>query len=61
MLADEICNLRDILSSPRAGWPPQRKQDYFDWASKVVDGVRGVNPRLEAVFDAILARRIELR
>lgn len=60
-LADKICNLRDILASPPAGWSPQRKQDYFDWASKVVTGVRGVHPRLEAVFDAILARRTELR
>ena len=60
-LADKICNLRDILASPPAGWSPQRKQDYFDWASKVVGGVRGVNPRLEAAFDAILARRTEFR
>lgn len=60
-LADKICNLRDILASPPAGWPLQRKQDYFDWASKVVDGIRGVHPRLEAVFDVILARHTELR
>ena len=60
-LADKICNLRDILASPPAKWSPERKQDYFDWAAKVVAGVRGVHPGLEAVFDGLLARRGELR
>ena len=60
-LADKICNLRDILSSPPADWSPERKQGYFDWAAKVVAGVRGVHPELEAVFDGLLARHAELR
>lgn len=59
-LADKISNLRDILSSPPADWPADRKKGYFDWASKVVDGVRGVHPGLEAVFDDLLARQTEL-
>jgi len=60
-LADKICNLRDILASPPANWPPERKQAYFDWASQVVAGVRGTHAGLEAVFDGLLARRGELR
>lgn len=60
-LADKICNLRDILASPPADWPPERKQGYFEWAAKVVAGVRGVHPELEAVFDGLLARSAELR
>lgn len=56
-LADKICNLRDILSSPPAGWPAARKQEYFDWAAGVVAGMRGAHPGLEARFDAVLARR----
>ena len=60
-LADKICNLRDILASPPADWPPERKQSYFDWAAKVVAGIRGVHPELEAVFDRLLARQTELR
>lgn len=60
-LADKICNLRDILASPPANWPPERKQAYFDWASQVVAGVRGTHSGLEAVFDGLLARRGELR
>jgi len=60
-LADKICNLRDILASPPANWSMERKQAYFDWASKVVAGVRGVHPNLEAVFDGLVARHAELR
>lgn len=56
-LADKICNLRDILASPPAGWPAQRKQEYFDWAAAVVAGFRGAHPGLEARFDALIARR----
>jgi len=59
-LADKISNLRDILSSPPADWPADRKKAYFDWASKVVDGVRGVHPGLEAVFDNLCSRHAEL-
>jgi guanosine-3',5'-bis(diphosphate) 3'-pyrophosphohydrolase len=60
-LADKICNLRDILDSPPSNWPARRKQEYFEWAAAVVAGVRGVNPRLEGVFDRLLARSAELR
>jgi guanosine-3',5'-bis(diphosphate) 3'-pyrophosphohydrolase len=50
-LADKICNLRDVASSPPKDWPLQRRREYFDWAKQVVDGLRGVHPRLEAIFD----------
>jgi len=59
-LADKICNLRDILASPPSGWSLERKQAYFDWAAKVVAGIRGVHPDLEAAFDRLLARQAEL-
>jgi len=59
-LADKICNLRDILASPPPHWTPERKQEYFDWASRVVAGIRGVHPGLEAIFDGLLARQDEL-
>ena len=59
-LADKICNLRDILASPPADWPAERKQGYFDWAAQVVAGVRGIHPGLEATFDGLYARRAEL-
>ena len=53
-LADKICNLRDILSSPPIGWDLKRRQDYFDWAHKVVAGIRGANEKLERIFDGLI-------
>jgi guanosine-3',5'-bis(diphosphate) 3'-pyrophosphohydrolase len=59
-LADKISNLRDILASPPADWPADRKQAYFDWSAQVVAAVRGTHPGLEAIFDGLMARRSEL-
>lgn len=59
-LADKICNLRDILASPPASWSLERKLAYFNWAAQVVAGVRGVHPQLEAVFDGLHARGVEV-
>ena len=56
-LADKICNLRDIALSPPAKWPLKRKQAYFDWAKAVVDGLRGVHPKLERAFDEAFGNR----
>jgi len=56
-LADKISNLRDVAMSPPAGWDLGRRQAYFDWAKQVVDRLRGVHPRLEAVFDETYALR----
>ena len=56
-LADKICNLRDVASSPPDRWDLQRRQDYFDWGKSVIDRLRGVHPQLEAVFDEAYARR----
>ncbi|HEY7902150.1 MAG: HD domain-containing protein [Burkholderiales bacterium] len=54
-LADKICNLRDIVASPPANWPRQRKEEYFAWAKNVIDGLRGAHQGLEALFDAVHA------
>ena len=50
-LADKICNLRDVVAHPPAGWSLERRREYFDWAKRVVDRLRGAHPGLEAVFD----------
>ena len=55
-LADKIVNLRDLIARPPS-WDLKRKQEYFDWAKQVVDGLRGVHPGLEAEFDRVHARR----
>ncbi len=67
-LADKICNIRDVASSPPTGWSLERRREYFDWAKKVIDALRSrpngdvigpVNPawKLERLFDQAYARR----
>ena len=56
-LADKICNLRDVAASPPPTWGLRRRRAYFHWAKRVVDGLRGVSPRLEALFDMAYADR----
>ncbi|MEZ4400675.1 MAG: HD domain-containing protein [Kofleriaceae bacterium] len=55
-LADKICNLRDLIDAPPASWPPERRAAYAAWTAQVIDGLRGVCPALEAMFDAEQAR-----
>ena len=50
-LADKICNLRDVADNSPVQWSLERRQEYFEWAKAVVDGLRGVHPRLEGLFD----------
>ena len=52
-LADKISNLRDILSYPPKDWTDDRKKEYFDWAGKVIDQIRGTNRKLENIFDSL--------
>ncbi len=58
-LADKICNLQDMLTKPPASWDLDRKREYFDWAKRVVDQIRGTNSKLEAIFDDTYSRRPE--
>jgi guanosine-3',5'-bis(diphosphate) 3'-pyrophosphohydrolase len=50
-LADKICNLRDVATNAPSNWDLARRQQYFDWARQVVDGLRGAHPGLEGIFD----------
>jgi guanosine-3',5'-bis(diphosphate) 3'-pyrophosphohydrolase len=56
-LADKTCNLRDVVQDPPVGWELERKQEYFDWAKRVVDHIRGTNVELEEAFDQVFAKR----
>jgi guanosine-3',5'-bis(diphosphate) 3'-pyrophosphohydrolase len=55
-LADKLCNIRDLVDAPPAGWPPERRRHYVAWAQAVVAGVRGTNTALEGDFDRMCAR-----
>jgi guanosine-3',5'-bis(diphosphate) 3'-pyrophosphohydrolase len=56
-LADKIANLRDLDNDPPADWDLQRRQEYFDWAKRVIDALRGTHPVLERLFDDASAKR----
>lgn len=56
-LSDKTCNLRDVAKHPPTGWPLKRKQEYFDWAKEVVDGLPEVNKKLRKAFDVAFAAR----
>lgn len=51
-LADKLYNLRD-LQKELPGWTKERGEEYFVWAKKVVDNLRGTNKKLEDKLDVI--------
>jgi guanosine-3',5'-bis(diphosphate) 3'-pyrophosphohydrolase len=53
-IADKIMNVRDITNNPPEKWPLKRIIRYLDWSEKVVGGLRGSNPALDALFDKTL-------
>ena len=50
-IADKICNLRDIDAASPKDWDRDRKTQYLDWALRVIEGCRGINPALDQLFD----------
>jgi GTP diphosphokinase / guanosine-3',5'-bis(diphosphate) 3'-diphosphatase len=61
-IADKISNLGDIIDFPPAKWSLERREEYVDWAGKVIAGLRGTNNALERYFDGFFGeakRRLE--
>jgi guanosine-3',5'-bis(diphosphate) 3'-pyrophosphohydrolase len=61
-LADKISNVTEIANDPPSEWSLERRREYLDWTQRVIDGLRGQNPELEAGYDQALAearRRLE--
>ena len=56
-LADKTVNLRDMASTPPAGWPLRRRREYFDWANEVVQAIGPAHSRLRKLFDEAFAGR----
>lgn len=56
-LADKISNLRDVSSNPPPSWSLQRRQEYFEWAKKVIDQLRGADAHLESIFDEAYSQK----
>lgn len=53
-LADKLYNLRDLQRCTPVGWSRTRVQEYFEWAEKVVHGLRGTNKLMEDALDEVL-------
>lgn len=53
-LADKISNIQDVISNPPDGWDDLRRQEYLDWASKVVSSCPRVNEALYEMFYQVL-------
>lgn len=54
--ADKIANVRDIKIDPPEGWSQERVQEYYAWATRVVDQMRGTHQGLEALFDQAVSQ-----
>jgi len=59
-IADKLCNIRDIMTSPPEDWSLQRRAEYLAWAQQVVSGCRGVNLGLEQAFDNAIKQGLEV-
>jgi len=57
-LADKISNLRDLAKDPPASWSLERQREYFDWAKRVIDELRGTHAELERLFDQAYSKRV---
>ena len=53
-LADKINNVYDIGKCPPPNWNYERKNNYLQWAEKVVDKLGNINENLEKLFKETL-------
>jgi guanosine-3',5'-bis(diphosphate) 3'-pyrophosphohydrolase len=58
-VADKIANVVDMIQSPPAGWPPERRIAYLHWARTVVKGCLGANHRLECLFKTTIVKGLD--
>ena len=49
-LADKIANVRDLRLFPPHDWNGSRCREYLEWATKVVDELRGTHAGLEQLY-----------
>ena len=57
-MADKIYNLRDLQRATPTGWTTERVQEYFAWAKKVTDGLKGVNEDLEKLLEEVYTKGV---
>lgn len=55
-LADKLYNLRDLDNEIPVGWTKERVVEYFNWAYKVVEGLKGTNTEIEKKLNEIFVK-----
>lgn len=55
-LADKTSNVEELIGIPARRFDVKANARYLDWARRVVDVCRGLEPALESRFDASAAR-----
>jgi (p)ppGpp synthase/HD superfamily hydrolase len=55
-IADKIANLHSLMHAPPVQWSLKQKREYVAWSDRVGEGLRGCNRKLEASFDAAVAK-----
>lgn len=58
-IADKISNIHDIIFAPPVDWSKEQKYEYLQWSVNVVNGLRGINPVLEQMFDELISKGLE--
>jgi guanosine-3',5'-bis(diphosphate) 3'-pyrophosphohydrolase len=53
-LGDKISNVTDVINNPPEDWDINRRNEYLDWAEKVIDNCPKVNDRMEDKFQEII-------
>ena len=59
-LGDKISNVTDVMNDPPDDWDIKRRQDYLDWAEKVIENCPKVNDELENRFKEIIKQGREI-
>ena len=52
---DKLYNLRDLNETTPSGWSKERVNEYFEWSSKVIQGMLGANKALEDKLEEVLS------
>jgi guanosine-3',5'-bis(diphosphate) 3'-pyrophosphohydrolase len=50
---DKSANCADVQKAQ--GWPAERMREYIEWSSSILVQFKGLNPRLDAHFEAVAA------